>query len=71
MAFTKKTTVPRYDAPKKEAETEEDPGLTDLRNAAISAVENQHGPFVRRSKNYEAMVEDAMRQISTAIAVNK
>lgn len=73
MAFNKRP-VPNYDDVKSEGEHEErtiDQGRQDLHDAAVKAVENQHGPFARRNPNFNDLVKDAERQISQAVEINK
>lgn len=42
-----------------------------LREEAIKAVKSQHGPYVNRLKNYEALIDDAMKQMIAAGEANK
>ena len=44
---------------------------TSLREEAIKAVKSQHGPYVNRLKNYEALIDDAMNQMIKAGEDNK
>ena len=69
MAFKKPE--PKEKAVIRSAPLATESDKTTLREAAIHSVRNQHGPYVNRLKNYEALVDDAMNQMIQAGEANK
>lgn len=63
---TDETQTAPYDDGRKLEHPQGEEGEQTLREAAVKAVENQHGPNAKRSPNYDELVADAERQIQEA-----